>query len=398
MSEKLTAQIVAIGTELLLGNTVDTNSAYIAKELGKQGLAVESIAVEGDDEGRIVAALQKALAEATVVFTTGGLGPTIDDKTRSSVAAAVGRDLVFDEDLLAQIEARFAKFKRKMKPNNRTQAWIPADALPLENPVGTAPCFIVEEGNKALISLPGVPREMKYMLQNRVIPYLRKRYSLTQVLKTRTLHVVGMGESDIDARISNLEELENPIVGLGAHAGVVDIRITASADTMAEADKLIAEVEAEAREKLGAAIYGVDGETPADAVVRNLQASGNKTLYIVESGTAALMATRVAAADVGGTTFVGSQLGATLAHGQDLVPIVEQRVKATAANVAADFVCANVVTSEGKDVSYATAIWSKTDGLIISDHRDASANAAYVSSWGANGCMSRLLDHLRKTA
>lgn len=397
MSEKLTAQIVAIGTELLLGNTVDTNSAYIAKELGKQGILVKGVAVEGDDQSRIVSALQKALSESAVVFTTGGLGPTVDDKTRSSVAAAVGRELIFDEDLLKQIEARFAKFKRKMKPNNATQAYIPANAIALENPVGTAPCFIVEEGDKALISLPGVPREMKYMLHNVVIPYLRKRYNINQVLKTKTLHVVGMGESDIDSRISHLEELENPIVGLGAHAGVVDIRITASGDSEAEVDQLIADVETEARAQLGEAIYGEDGETPADAVIRMLRAR-QQTIYAVESGTASLLASRLAAADVGGETFVGADLGATKVHGSQLEPVVEALVTSKGAAVNADFVCANVVTSEGKDVSYGTAVWTKASGLLYSHHTDVSANAAYVSSWGANACMARLLKYLREVS
>src|SRR5512141_1707876 len=162
------AEIIATGSELLLGEVVDTNSAFIARRLREIGLNLFYKTVVGDNEQRMIEALTIALNRSDVIITTGGLGPTIDDVTRPAVAKAVGRELVFRDDLLEQIRARFRAYGVPMGENNRRQAYIPQAAIPIENPVGTAPSFIVEHHEHLIISLPGVPREMEYLMEHAV--------------------------------------------------------------------------------------------------------------------------------------------------------------------------------------------------------------------------------------
>ncbi len=199
----MNAEIISIGTELLLGEIVDTNSAHIARRLRDIGLNLYFTTTVGDNRQRIASAISTALDRADVIITTGGLGPTVDDMTRQAVADATGRELVFRQDLLDQIAERFNRFGSRMSENNRQQAYIPAGAIPIENPVGTAPCFIVESERGVVISLPGVPREMKHLLETAVIPYLRDRLGLTEVIKARVLRTAGIGESHIDEAIAD---------------------------------------------------------------------------------------------------------------------------------------------------------------------------------------------------
>jgi competence/damage-inducible protein CinA-like protein len=216
--------------------------------------------------------LRIALGRAPIIITTGGLGPTVDDITRQAVASATGRALVFQQALLDEIAQKFARFNVRMSSNNRLQAMLPEGAVAINNPAGTAPGFYVEQDGAIIVSLPGVPREMKAMLAQSVLPLLRERLGAPRCIKTRVLRTAGIGESHIDEQIGHLERLSNPTVGLNAHAGQTDIRITARAESDAEAAALIAPVEAEIRAKIGDHIFGVDKETLeqafADAVTR----------------------------------------------------------------------------------------------------------------------------------
>ncbi|OQY79653.1 MAG: competence/damage-inducible protein A, partial [Chloroflexi bacterium UTCFX4] len=169
------AEIISIGTELLLGEIVDTNAAWLAQQLAAAGVDVFFRATVGDNVGRIAAALQSAMTRADVIITTGGLGPTVDDVTREAVAQAVGVPLTLNHELVEQIRARFAKWGRAMSENNVRQAYIPQGATPVENPVGTAPCFIVEHAGHFIFVLPGVPREMQHLTETRVLPWLREK-------------------------------------------------------------------------------------------------------------------------------------------------------------------------------------------------------------------------------
>jgi nicotinamide-nucleotide amidase len=270
------AEIISIGTELLLGEIVDTNSAFIARQLRDVGVTIHYITTVGDNRERITAAVRSSLARADVVITTGGLGPTVDDMTRQAVADATDRELEFRPELLEQIADRFRQLGATMSENNRVQAYIPAGAIPLYNRLGTAPCYIVESEQGAVISLPGVPREMKELMTATVIPYLRDRMGGIGIIKARVLRTAGIGESQIDARIGDLETWENPTVGLAAHTGQTDIRITARADTEIEADAMIAQAESIVRERLGGFIYGLDKEPLEDVFVRLLRENGLK--------------------------------------------------------------------------------------------------------------------------
>ncbi len=265
------AEIVTIGTELLLGEIVDTNSAYLTRQLRDIGVNIYYLTTVGDNAERIADAIRTSLARCDVVITTGGLGPTVDDMTRKGVALATNRELEFRPELFEQIRERFEQLGAQMSDNNRAQAYIPAGSIPITNRLGTAPCFIVETGQGVVISLPGVPREMKDILAQTVIPYLRERTGGVGIIKARVLRTAGIGESLIDTQIADLETWSNPTVGLAAHTGQTDIRITARADSEAEADVLIAQAETIIRARLGNYIFGVDKAELDDALVTLLR-------------------------------------------------------------------------------------------------------------------------------
>ena len=286
------AEIIATGSELLLGEVVDTNSTYIARQLRDIGLNLYFKTVVGDNEARMVEALSIALNRSDVIITTGGLGPTVDDVTRPAVARAVDRALVFRADLLDQIQARFRAYGVPMGDNNRRQAYVPDGATPIENPVGTAPAFSVEHDGHIIISLPGVPREMEYLIDHAVLPYLKDKLALTDVIVIRTVHTVGQGESRIDEAIGDLETASNPTVGLSAKAGQVDIRIAAKAATRTEAEVLNAAMEQTVRERVGKFVFGVDDETLESVVAKALN-DRSLTLASVECGTGGLLGGRL---------------------------------------------------------------------------------------------------------
>lgn len=283
-SHNLNAEIISIGTEILLGEITDTNSVFLARTLRDLGINLYFMTSVGDNEERIASAISMALSRADIVITCGGLGPTIDDVTRQAVARATDRGLAFHQNLLDQIAARFASFHVKMTDNNRRQAYLPDNAILIENPVGTAPGFIVEHQHGMVISLPGVPREMKFLMTEKVAPFLRERFRLG-IIKARTLKTAGIGESMLDELIGpNILEHHNPTVGLAAHSGQIDVRITAKAETEEAADRLIASAEVQIRERAGKYIFGADDDA-LEQVLVNLLHSHSATLAVLEAGT-----------------------------------------------------------------------------------------------------------------
>jgi competence/damage-inducible protein CinA-like protein len=277
------AEIITIGTEILLGEIVDTNTRYIARTLRGMAVNLFRTMTIGDNAERIAEAINHSMQRAEIVITTGGLGPTVDDPTREAVAKAAGLELEFREDLWAQVVAIISRYGRKPTENQKRQAYIPRGAIAIPNPVGTAPCFIVETERNAVISLPGVPNEMEHILHESVIPYLQARFHLDEIIKVRILHCAGLGEGMIDEKIADLETLSNPTVGLAAHTGVVDIRIAARAKNEAEADRMIAEIEQQARERLGDVVFGADEDRLEEAALDAVARRG-WTLVAVESG------------------------------------------------------------------------------------------------------------------
>jgi nicotinamide-nucleotide amidase len=256
-----TAEIITIGTELLLGETTDTNTRFIARTLRGLGVDLYRTQTIGDNAGRIAETVRQALERAEIVITTGGLGPTVDDPTRQAISEAVDAVLEFHPELWKQIVTRIARYGRTPTENQKRQAYIPKGAIVIENPVGTAPAFIVETQGGAVITLPGVPSEMETLLTDTVVPYLQRRYQLHEIIKVRTLHIGGIGEGMIDDQVGDLEILANPTIGLTAHSGIVDIRIAAKAATDSEADRMILEVEQDLRSRLGDNFFGTDDDT-----------------------------------------------------------------------------------------------------------------------------------------
>ncbi|RJP48895.1 MAG: competence/damage-inducible protein A [Anaerolineaceae bacterium] len=293
------AEIITIGTEILLGEIVDTNTRHIARTLRNMGVDLYRTITIGDNVDRIASAIRSSMESANIVITTGGMGPTIDDPTREAVARALGVETEFREDLWQQVVETIARYGRKPSENQKRQAYVPKGALGLKNPVGTAPCFIVErpspklgEGMRVVISLPGVPQEMEQILHESVIPYLQKRFNLNEIIKIRILHCAGLGEGMIDEKIADLEMLNNPTVGLAAHTGVVDVRIAAKAKNEVEANTMIAEVEAQIRERLGSVVFGVD-EDRLEEVLLDMIAKRGMTLAAIESGLDGLLARKI---------------------------------------------------------------------------------------------------------
>ncbi len=320
------AEIVSVGSELLLGQIVDTNATVIARHLAAIGLDLYYKTTVGDNLRRLTAVLRHALERSQLVITTGGIGPTADDVTREAVAAATGRELEFSDRLMAQIEAFFSARGFTLSPSNRRQAFIPRGAIPVENPVGTAPAFIVEVGERCVISLPGVPREMEYLLVHRVLPYVRERYGLRGEIRLRVLKVVGLGESRIGELLAHfMEKGRNPTVGTLAHLGQVDVRIAAKGADATEAEALIAPVEAEIRHTLGDLIFGADGDT-LEGLVGEQLARLNGRVAVAELGSAGAVAERLA--DRSASVFAGgvilvdateaTRLGAVLPAGESV--------------------------------------------------------------------------------
>jgi competence/damage-inducible protein CinA-like protein len=336
--------------------------------------------------GLIVAALRQGLARSELVITTGGLGPTVDDMTREAVALAVGRPLVFDAQLQAQIEERFRRWGRTMSGNNLKQAYRPEGSRGIENPVGTAPCFSVEQRGRLLVCLPGVPREMEFLMDQAVSPLLRQRFNLTGIIKSRALKVAGIGESQVDERVGDLEALTNPAVGLNAHSGVIVIRVTATAASEAAADALIAPVEASIRERLGELVFGADVDTLEGAVLAELGRRG-ETLAVVETGTGGCLAGKLALADLDTGVFVsGKILGAS--PSASLQTLAEQ----AAAEAHADWGLACALCVEEGQSRLAVYVCSADGAEEI--RRGFGGHPGLAPEWSANLALNALREAL----
>ena len=274
---------------------MDTNAAWIAQQLRDAGVNLFYKTTVGDNEGRVRGVIELGMSRSDVLIVSGGLGPTVDDITRQAIAAATGRRLILHEGALETLKARFARFGSQMTDNNLQQALIPEGATLIENPVGTAPGFIVETERSAVIALPGVPREMKHLMTETVLPYLRSRAGHTGIIRRRVLRTVGIGESTIDSRLHDLMHGANPTIGLAAHTAQCDVRIAARAESAAAADALLDPLEGEIRKRLDGHIYSTTPEEPFEAVVARLLQGRGAKVALVESNTRGALASRLAA-------------------------------------------------------------------------------------------------------
>lgn len=279
MGATMDAEIIAIGSELLLGATIDTNSAYLGQQLAHMGIMLRRVTLVGDDLAHIVAAVRQAHERSELVICTGGLGPTEDDRTREAVAQALGCPLEFRQELFDQVAARFAAMQYPMSATNRVQAYVPEGARAIANPHGTAPSFLVETADGVVVVLPGVPAEMRAIFEASIVPYLRNERGAYGTLMVRTLTVAGMGESALGERIADLMQTDNPAVGTSAKQGVIGVRIAARAESSEEASALIDPIEEQLRERLGPHVVSTE---PLNQFVARLLKQHGYSLAIYE--------------------------------------------------------------------------------------------------------------------
>ena len=332
-------EILAIGTELLLGQIVNSNATRIGERLADAGLEHYQQTVVGDNDTRIVAALAAACSRADAVIVTGGLGPTQDDLTREAMARAADVELIFDEEQAERLRKRWELRGRVMPDSNLQQAERPAGSTLIENPKGTAPGIRMKIGETWVIALPGVPAEMIPMLEDDVIPFLRG--DDTSIVASRLIRTWGESESAIAELLGDLYgNSSNPTIAFLASSGEIKVRITAKAANHNEAMELIRPVETTVRDRLGTLVFGVDGDTIETVVLDTLEKRG-WTFGTAESATGGLVAGRITSVPGSSRTFRGS----IVAYATD--------VKETVLGVPTDVIAANGVVSESVAVAMA---------------------------------------------
>lgn len=282
------AEIVSVGTELLLGSITDTNATFLAQELSPLGIDLYYVSQVGDNLGRIVEVFARAWGRSDLTIVTGGVGPTDDDMTREGIAAMLGETPRVDEGLVEQVERFFRMRGATMPAKNRKQAWLIPSAQPLTNPIGTAPGWIIERDGKIMVSMPGVPREMFRMWREEAKPRI-VRHLPTMTIVSRTLKTIGIGESAAEQELGALVNATNPTTATYAKDDGVHVRITAKAADEATARALIAPVEVEARGRLGDTVWGIDDETLPGALL-GLAAARGLTLATGDVNTGARLA------------------------------------------------------------------------------------------------------------
>ncbi len=288
----MTVEIICVGTELLLGNIVNTNAAFLAEKCAALGLSSYFQVVVGDNRERLVQTIRTAMERADIVLLSGGLGPTGDDLTKEAAAEAFGRRLVEDETSRRQIEAYFAQRGITPTENNWKQALIPEGAKAIPNRNGTAPGIIMEENGKYAILLPGPPGELKPMFTDSVMPYLRTLED--EVIESVTVKVVDIGESRAETMVSDLmENQSNPTIAPYAKTGEVHFRITARAADSQEAQGLIAPVAEELKNRFGSHIYTMEEDVTLEKAVADLLAEKKWTIATAESCTGGLLGARL---------------------------------------------------------------------------------------------------------
>ncbi len=328
------AEIIAIGSELLGAEKLDTNSLFLTARLNDLGVEVAQKCVIGDSRERLTNEIKAALQRSRIVILTGGLGPTEDDVTRDAAATALGRHLVFSEEICGWLEERFRKFNRKMAEINKRQAFVIDGAEVLPNDRGTAPGqWFLTSGGAALILLPGPPHELKAMYAAQIEPRLTAMLP-KQAIRTLFYRVAGMGESDLDALISPVyKQYENPVTTILAGAGDIQVHLRARCDTAEDADRLLAEVGPPIEALLGDRIYSRDGATLEETTGRALRDRG-ATVAVAESATAGMYASRLTSVAGSSSYFKGGFL------------TYSDAMKSTLLGVPADLIAEHTAVSE----------------------------------------------------
>jgi nicotinamide-nucleotide amidase len=288
------AEIIAIGTEIILGDLINTNTPYLCKKLAEIGIEVLSITSIPDNPTQLKETIKAAKNRANIIITIGGLGPTEDDITTKAIAQALGRRLIFKKKVSDWIKDHFKKRNLKCPKINFKQAYIPEGAICLANKIGTAPAQIIEtEKNNFLIALPGPPKELKPLFEEGIIPFLKKKQKVKKVIISRTIKTTGWPESKVATKVKDILKLKGDItVGIYPHIHEVDLKITARAASLDEANKKIDKIHNILKKRLSSCIFGIDQET-IESVVGKLLTLKKKRLCIAESCTGGLLSSRV---------------------------------------------------------------------------------------------------------
>lgn len=319
-------EIISVGTELLLGNIINTNSKYISERLADLGFDVNYHITVGDNEGRLVDAGKISFERSELLIFTGGLGPTDDDITRETVAKLMGLTIRNDEVILSKIKGFYDRLNRSMPDINKKQANVPEGAIVLDNPNGTAPGLILTKDGKYAVLLPGPPKEMVPMFEDKVVPWLRKIGSNT-VIESKTLRIVGVGESSVQEQLQHIfDKQTNPTVAPYAKTSETHLRVTAKASSKEEAHKMILPVVKKIEEILGDNIYGYDNNT-LEMVILDLAKKKNLFISTAESCTGGLIANRIT--DVSGSSevFLGSVVSYSNEMKINILGVKEETIK-----------------------------------------------------------------------
>jgi nicotinamide-nucleotide amidase len=378
------AEILSIGTELLLGTIADTNAQYLAQRLAGLGINCYFISQVGDNQARLVETLRRAWDRSELVITTGGVGPTQDDLTREAIAEMLGEKLTVVPEQEARLRRFFTLRGLQMPAQNLKQAMTISSATLLDNPVGTAPGWWVENSReqspRIIVAMPGVPFEMKRMWEKEVEPRLRAQSG--QVLVSRTLKVLGLGESRVEELVSDLMEGSNPTLAPYAKPDGVHLRITAKAQNESDARLRISGLEVLVRDRLGDAIYGADSETP-EGVVSDLLAGAGTTFAVLEIGAGAIgsLSTSLGALPTSVGCYGFGSLGAMSAVLNVPEPhTLEEAASAMKTYTGAELVVATraEVTPRGED---SNSVRASADMLILSGHTTEPAVQSSQQTW-----------------
>ena len=358
----MSAELISVGTELLMGNIVNTNAQYISQRLADLGIDSYLQTTVGDNHDRLVEAVHGALRRADIVILTGGLGPTADDLTKETVSDAFGKKLVLDEASLEYIKARFAKRGHEMTPNNVKQAYFPEGCIILPNPNGTAPGCIVETEAKAAILMPGPPNEMVPMFEASVLPYLEKRSGY--MLKSKMLRIFGKGESSVEYELKDIMASQtNPTIAPYALNGEMKLRVTARCRAVEDADAIMAPMIAEVKRRIGEYIYSEDGLELHEEVARLFVQKG-LTLAVAESCTGGMICSKLVSVPGSSAWFKEGCVtysNESKMHRLGVKQATLDEYDAVSAQTAAEM-AEGIRTSSGADIGVATTGFAGPDG------------------------------------
>ncbi|WP_378952481.1 competence/damage-inducible protein A [Pelosinus sp. sgz500959] len=293
-------EIVTTGTELLLGQIIDTNTPFLSQRLNELGFDVLYHSTVGDNKVRMTEVLTHALHRSDLIITSGGLGPTQGDITKEVTATLLNRPLLLDDDSVENIKMFFANRQIPMPDSNLRQGMIPEGAIVIKNERGTAPGVIIEHDSKTIIHLPGPPHELEWMFEHAIIPYLKQRFPIQGIIVSKILHTYGIGESALEEKIKDfIISQSNPTIALLAKQGEVIIRLTAKSNTVIEAEQLIAKLEEQLRQRIADYIWGLDNDT-IEANIGKILAEKQLTIALAESCTGGLITSRIT--DISGSS------------------------------------------------------------------------------------------------